>query len=103
MDIKPGTIVSVTVTKAPTNAAAEKTLTRLFRKDPAVARHHRLQQRKRPSFEEWRRGNATWHHQMKTKPAAKVAPGASYKLRATLDVIRDLASVSRFVDVKPAK
>lgn len=99
MDIQPGSIVKVAITALPTSAAAEKTLIRLCRKDPQVERHHRRQQAKRPSWERWRRGGKMWHHQMKTEPAVRVAPGAAYTIRATVDVLRDLQTVARFVDV----
>ena len=99
MDIKPGTAITVELTTRPTSAAAEKTLIRLFRKDAKVTRHHRHQTTKRPSWERWRRGGKMWHHQMKTEPAVRVAPGAAYKIRATVDVLRDLETVKRFVKV----
>lgn len=99
MTIKPGTMVHVQLTANPTNEAARKTLVRLFRRDPAVQRHQRHQQRKRPSWQQWRRGNATWHHQMKTQPAIRLEKGASCRFLATLDVLRDLGSVARFVTV----
>jgi hypothetical protein len=102
MNVAPGTMVSVTLVRRPTSAAATKTLTRLFRKDPRIARHQTRQQRRRPSFQEWRRGNATWHHQMKTQLPFEIEPGSSYSLRATVDVLRDLESVARFVSVRPA-
>jgi len=39
----------------------------------------------------------TWHHQMKSRPAVSITPGAKYNITATVDVLRDLASVERFV------
>ena len=102
MSIAPGTQIQVELTALPASDAAAKTLVRLFRKDIRVARHHRQQQSKRPSWEEWRRGNMTWHHQMKTQPAVQLKVGARYSFRATIDVLRDLNSVKRFVSVKPA-
>ncbi len=102
MDIAPGATVVIEISRAPGNAAAQKTLTRLCRKDPRVAKHHRRQQDQRPSWETWRRGGKQWHHQMKTVPAVKLEPGAKYTVLATVDVLRDLASVERFVRVTPA-
>lgn len=99
INVTPGSSIRVEVTSHPTNAAATKTLARLFRRDPEMARMQRHQQRKRPSYEEWQRGNRFWHHQMKTSSPIRVEPGVSYQMRATLDVIRDLESVSRFVKV----
>lgn len=99
MNVTLGSTVTVEVIKTPTNDAAEKTLIRLLRKDPAVAKHHRHQQAKRPSWEFWRRGGMSWHHQMKTQAAVSLRPGSKYTIRATVDVVRDLASVQRFVRV----
>ncbi len=103
IDIKPGSPIEVEITRVPNNEAGTKTLIRLCRKDPRIVRHDRTQQRKRPSLEEWRRGGMTWHHQMKTKPAFSLVVGAKYALRATVDVLRDLNSIERFVRVSPAQ
>lgn len=99
MSIKAGSTIKLEIAKLPTNAAARKTLTRLCRRDATVQRAHRHQQRKRPSLEFWNRGNKQWHHQMKTIPAVTLRAGASFQMRATLDVIRDIASVEKWVKV----
>lgn len=99
MDIKPGAAVSIEITKLPTNDAARKTLVRLCRKDPAAIKHQRKQKNKRPSWEYWRRGGMSWHHQMKTQPPVTIRTGATYSFRATVDVIRDLASIEKFIKV----
>jgi len=99
MDIAPGSNVTIEITKTPRREAACKTLYRVCRKDPAVARHHRRQKARRPSWQEWIRGGKYWHHQMKSRPAAELTPGATYTVRATLDVIRDLESVRDCVKV----
>ena len=102
MDITPGTNVSVEITARPAKAAAIKTLYRVFRKDPVVARYHRTMKANRPSWQTRRRGGRMWHHQMKTRPHVKLELGAKYTVRATVDVIRDLASVERWIKVAPA-
>ena len=99
MEIKPGSAVSIEITKLPTSDAARKTLVRLCRKDPTAVRHQRHQKTKRPSWEYWRRGGMSWHHQMKTQPPVTLRTGAKYNLRASVDVIRDLASIQKFVKV----
>ena len=103
MNVTPGSKISVELTARPTNAAAEKTIIRLFRKDAAVSKFQRQMGRKRPSMQSWRRGGNYWHHQMKTIPPVKLALGQKYTIAATVDVIRDLASVDRFVKVTAAK
>jgi hypothetical protein len=99
MDLPLGGKVTIEITKLPSAEAARKTLVRLCRKDPAIVRHHRQQQDKRPSWERWRRGGKMWHHQMRTQPAVKITTGQKFNIRATLDVVRDLESVKRFVKV----
>lgn len=102
MDITPGKTVCIEITKPPQNAAATKTLTRLFRKDPVVARQQRRQGKNRPSWQAWRRGGRMWHHQMKTKPPFTLTAGRRLSLLATMDIIRDLKSVERWVKVTNA-
>ncbi len=99
MDIEPGATVSIEITAIPRSAAALKTLNRVCAKDAAVAKVHRLMKEKRPSWQDWIRGGKYWHHQMKTKPAAKLATGKVYTVHASLDVLRDLGSVKNCVKV----
>jgi hypothetical protein len=99
MDIRPGTTVTVEITAPPRNEPARKTLQRLFRRDPQGLREHRRQKRQRPSWQTWRRGGRMWHHQMKAKPPMQLVPGCRLSLLATVDTIRDLQSVQRFVKV----
>lgn len=97
-----GKKITIEITKLPSNEAARKTLVRLCRKDPRIVRHHRMQQDKRPSWERWRRGGKMWHHQMRTQPAVNILTGQKFSVQATLDVLRDLESVKRFVKVGAA-
>jgi hypothetical protein len=101
MDIRPGQTVSVEIVRTPSNEAARKTLTRLFRRDPHVTRFHRRQKAKRPSWQTWRRGGRMWHHQMKSPPPVKLVAGQRYSVLATVDVLRDLESVGACVKVTP--
>jgi hypothetical protein len=101
MNIAPGSTVSIEIAVAPKNAAACKTLTRICAKDAAVGRARRWRKTHRPSRETWRRGGKMWHHQMKSRLPVNIAPGAKYTVQATLDVIRDLQSVARYVTVLP--
>ena len=102
MNIDPGSVVSVEIAATPRSAAARKTLIRVCRKDPRIARKHRQQKSTRPSWQDWIRGGRFWHHQMKSKPAIKLDPGERYTVNATVDVIRDLQSVERFIKVTPS-
>lgn len=102
MDVSPGQRVAVEIAQAPRCEAARKTLLRVCAKDPQVAKLKRLRKRDRPSWQTWQRGGRFWHHQMRSKPPVSLKPGATYNLRATVDVIRDLKSVSRWVKVTGA-
>ncbi len=101
MDITPGSMVRIEITTTPRKAAAEKTLFRVCRKDPVVAKSHRVMKDKRPSWQEKIRGGRWWHHQMRSRPNVDLSAGTQYNVRATLDVIRDLESVTRWVKVTP--
>jgi hypothetical protein len=99
MDIAPGSNVRIEITKTPRRDAARKTLYRICRKDPAAANRQRRHKAKRPSWQEWIRGGRHWHHQMKSKPAIRLTPGEVFTVRASIDVMRDLESVKRFIKV----
>lgn len=103
MNITPNTTVVMTVTATPTREAGLKTIQRLARKDPAQQRHQRHRKSKRPSWQEWRRGGRFWHHQMRTESGIRIQRGSTFTIRATIDVLRDLASVAQWVQVAPAK
>ena len=99
-DLKPGGTVRVTINKTVNRSAARKTLERLFMMDKAVSAP--IAKRSR-NFKELpkRRGGVIW-----TKRPNKVHPaldkGATATVKATPQHIRDLNSVSDFVEVKRA-
>ncbi len=103
-DIKPGSRVHVTVTRNPSNEAAEKTLSRLFAKDPAT-RRPRLHRKKllQRAMENRRRGGRLWEVHMHAPAFVQPKKGDDCKIFATSAVLGDLGSVARFVDVKLAK
>lgn len=100
--IKPGSRISLEVVATPRTHGGRTTLARLCRKDPELVRHHKKQTATRPSWESWRRGGMTWHHQMKTATKVEIKPGSRFKILASYDVIQDLASIEKFVKVTPA-
>lgn len=98
LEFKPGTVLTVKVTKAIKREAALKTLERLFMKDKAIATP--LADRSANFIElPKRRGGQIW-----TKRPNKIFPqlpiGTVASLKATPQVLRDLDSVSDFVEVK---
>ena len=103
VDIEPGGRVSVKVTKSPTNEAAAKTLSRLFAKDPANRQARRQRKKLRQSATEHRkRGGRLWAVLPKAPRLGQPTAGAACTLLATPDVIADLRSVDRFVELSPA-
>lgn len=102
-NIKPGTRVNLKISKQPTNAAARKTLIRLLSKDPTFKGHdERLRKVRREGYSPKRRGGRLYGGRMVKTPIVEVRPGVSGTITATLDVLTDLGSVSRFVEVTPA-
>jgi len=101
VDIKPGSNVEITITKTPTNEAAAKTLSRVFGKDAAARKLRARRKDLRISGSHpIRRGGRIWMVRPKAPRLVMPEKGDSCKIRATIDVIADLGSVSRFVSIK---
>jgi hypothetical protein len=98
----PGSMVEVTVKRTPRRQAAVKTLTRLFRKD---ARHQEEIARLKESrpFRTHIRGGRPWEDRPAQLLPFRIEKGASCRIEATIDVIRDLNSVESDIEVKPVK
>lgn len=102
-NIAPGDAIRVKVVKQPTNDAARKTLVRLLSKDPAARKADALQRKVRQAnFRTKQRGGRVWEHRPVKQRLVRGDVGETGALTATLDVLRDLASVQRFVEVTPA-
>lgn len=102
--IAPGTRVKVSITKQPTSAAAAKTLVRVLSKDRAIeAENKRLRRVRDRHLRITRRGGRPWAIRVTKQHPVKARPGESGTLIATVDVLRDLASVRRFIEVKQAR
>ncbi|GMU33180.1 MAG: hypothetical protein HS101_12090 [Planctomycetia bacterium] len=101
-EISPGTVISVTVTKSPTNEAAAKTLSRIFAKDPENKRERgRRKKLLVAAVEVRRRGGRPWEVRSKAPRLVQPIKGDGCRITASSDVLRDLGSVQRFVAVKP--
>lgn len=102
-EITPGTQVRVEIVKTPTSDAAEKTLIRLLAKDAGVAKTKKKDKLFHArSVRVKGRGGRPWEHRTKMRQPVDPKVGATGTLRASVDVLRDLASVSRFVKVTTA-
>jgi hypothetical protein len=102
-DIQPGSEISITIKKTPTNEAAAKTLSRLFAKAPGARRKRATRRKLRTNMMDVRRrGGRPWEVRQRAPRLFQPEKGDTCAVKATCDVIRDLGSVATFVDVKPA-
>ncbi|MEO1236852.1 MAG: hypothetical protein AAFX76_08705 [Planctomycetota bacterium] len=104
-DITPGTKINLKVVKQPTNAAASKTIVRLLSKDPVVVaenkRHARV--RKKAQWMSSRGGRwRIWESRLAKQRPVTGRLGEAGTLVASVDVLNDLPSIQRFVEVTPA-
>jgi len=99
-DIEPGSRINLKVTKQPTNAAAVKTIVRLLGKDEQVrVENNRLAKVRKKAYNPRRRGGRLYGgRQVKLRPV-KARPPEQGTITATADVLADLKSVSRFIEV----
>lgn len=101
--IKPGSTVTVKVTKTPTNAAGVKTLQRVLAKDPVQQKDvRRLRRIREQETQIHQRGGRQWHVRIPKPTKIHGRAGESGTVKATLDVLRDLRSIEKFVDVRVA-
>ncbi len=101
--VTPGSKINVKVTQRPSNAAAAKTIVRLLSKNPDVQAENERQRRIRARGIRWNaRGGRLWGTRMVKQPAVKAEAGVEKTITASLDVLRDLKSVERFVEVTAA-
>jgi len=102
--IKLGSSINVKVTKTPTNAAATKTIKRVLSKSPDVrAEQNRLEKVRVKQYNPQRRGGRMYGGRMVKIDPIKAIIGDQGTITATMDVINDLKSVSRFIEVTPSK
>lgn len=103
--ITPGSRITLTVIKPPTNRGAEKTIKRLLEKDKAAMKESNRQRaiRKRLYAPKPRGGRfGTLGGHVVKQQSVKVKVGAKGTMLASLDVLRDINSVQRFVEVAAA-
>jgi len=95
-EIEPGSKVKVTVTSDSVSEAASKTLARLFLKDPKIAKTRR---RSPKPYRVRTRSGRPWAVLKRGTRAAPPRKGDSCEFVCTLDMVRDLGSVRRYVEV----
>lgn len=102
--IKPGTHIDIKVVKRPTNAAGVKTLVRVLRKDrEAMREDRRLRDARERNTRHEQRGGRQWAVRVPAQRPVQAEAGETGRVLASVDVIRDLQSVEKFVEVSPAE
>jgi hypothetical protein len=102
-DIAIGSKVNIKVVKAPSNEAARKTIVRVLSKDPEVKKDNERLRRAREAHLRWsQRGGRQWADRVVKQHPLEAQVGESGTVLATNDVLTDLRSVARFVEVTPA-
>jgi len=100
--IQLGDTIQVKIVKQPTNTAASKTLARVLCKDPAhhaeVERHREI---RRTNTAKTTRGGRyrIWESRMVKQHPVTGQRGEAGTIKATYDVMQDLRSVERFIEV----
>jgi hypothetical protein len=100
-EVKTGQWIKVRIVSRPKAAARVKTLMRLANQDLANQKARRRQSKSRP-IGEHRRGGRMWKDRPPHLPVFEVKPGNTFKVFASLDVVKDLKSVADSVEVAPA-
>lgn len=100
--IDPGTEITVKIVRQPTNVAAAKTLRRVLSQDPAVkAENRRLEKVRKAGMRVKQRGGRPWEVRVVKQHPVAGQLGESGTVTASADVLRDLGSVQRFIEVAP--
>lgn len=100
IEAKPGNTIKVTVTMTPRNESAAKTLSRVFGGSAEARKLRDVRARVRTSkMWQHQRGGRPWTVRPKAPRLYQPKTGDACEVFATTALIRDLESVSRWVDV----
>lgn len=93
-----------TIKSAPRRTAQVKTIKRLMEMQPAVQKGltSLAARRARTDNDPRRRAGRIWVHRKRRTNLVKVAPGETFTLRLTPQILPDLKSVMEFLDVQAA-
>lgn len=103
--VAPGNNVTFTITKAPRREAERKTIQRLMRMQPHIQQGLRelAKRRRREDNRPYIRAGVIWVDRCKTTKLTRVAPGQTFTLRVTPQIIPDFKAVEKYLDAKAAK
>jgi hypothetical protein len=98
-EIAPGGTITFTITRDPRRASERKTLERLMRMQSGVQRGLRKLARERRQHlnQGHQRGGRWWWVRPHATRIVRVAPGQSFTLRVTPQIVADLRSVERYL------
>ena len=103
IDFKANSEVTFEIIKRPENAQAEKTLIRLMSKDKAnQLENKRLLRVRKANQEKTTRGGRyrLWSGRIKKQHPVTVGVGKKATIKLTLDILKDLKSVEKFLNIK---
>jgi hypothetical protein len=94
--------VIFTVTKQPRREAERKTIQRLMRLQPHIQKGMKALQRKRRQHDNITRIRAgvEWTNRVKATNLTRVEPGATFTLQIAPQIIPDIKSVEKYLDMK---
>ena len=102
-NLKPSQNIQLTVTSVPRREDAQQTIARLMRQDDDIKAGLRRTQRNRERNTVVRsRGKRPWPVRIKRTMVARVEEGATWKMPYYPQLQHDLASVAKYLDIKPA-
>lgn len=100
-DVQPGQSIRVKITGCPKAEAQRKTLVQLCEQDKAVQAERRRLKKARPV--KWqRRAGRPWGGRSPRIDVVRLDPGETYTLFGSVEVLRKLKSVEKFIEVAPA-
>lgn len=101
-EIRTNDWVDVTVKAEPRSQGGRKTLVRMMAKDPSVRKDRERMKKRRPVGEH-QRGGRMWQDRPPHLKPTTVRPGTTFRIRATVDVLKDMQCVAEYVEMTPAK
>ena len=100
---KPGQTIKCTVTKAPRAAGGRKTLERLMRLQPSVAKGLRASQHKRAQTTiVYNRGNRDWVKRQTCGKIVRAVKGATFTMTYSVNLEADIASIKDCLQISAA-
>lgn len=101
-DLTANATVTCTVTAMPKNASATKTIRRLMRMQPEIQKGLAMLARRRARTDNvpTRRAGRIWINRKRPTALTRVAVGESFTLHLTPQILPDIKSVEKYLEVK---